>query len=184
MAADPAGPGRRRSSGGVSLGEARAGIATYYDADGSGNCSFDKSSGDMDVVALDMESYAASALCGGCIDVEGPKGSVRVRVVDSCPPCEKSHLDLSEQAFAKIADPVDGKVKITWKVVSCDTAGPVKFRFKEGSSQWWTGLQVLNHRVPIEKLEAEKNGKLVEVRRESYNYFVAMRAWPRRSRFA
>ncbi len=44
------------------------GVATFYDADGSGNCSFDASK-NLDVVALDMAHYAGSAMCGACLQV-------------------------------------------------------------------------------------------------------------------
>ncbi len=154
--------------------EVSNGIATFYDADGSGNCSFDKSS-DLDVAALAMPLYAKSASCGACLRVTGPKGSVTVRVVDSCPPCEKSGvaIDLSASAFAKIAEPSKGRIDVRYQQVSCSAPGNVSYHFKDGSSQWWTAIQVRNHRLPIAKLEYEKNGGYVAMTRESYNYFVA-----------
>jgi expansin (peptidoglycan-binding protein) len=153
------------------LGETQDGIATYYDADGSGNCSFDRSA-DLDVAAMNAEQYAGSAACGQCVEVSGPKGKVTVRIVDQCPECKKGHLDLSREAFAKIAEMSAGRVPITWKAVACDVSGPLSYRFKEGSSQWWTAIQVRNHSLPIAKLEWKKNGAFVDVKRESYNYFV------------
>jgi expansin (peptidoglycan-binding protein) len=153
------------------LGETQEGIATYYDADGSGNCSFDRSS-DLDVAAMNAEEYAGSAACGQCVEVTGPKGKVTVRIVDQCPECKKGHLDLSREAFAKIAEMSAGRVPITWKAAPCNVSGPLQYRFKEGSSQWWTAVQVRNHRLPIAKLEWKKNGAFMEVKRESYNYFV------------
>ena len=165
------------SSGGSSGGAPwsttpKDGIATYYDADGSGNCSFDKSPGDLDVVALNPEEYAKSAACGGCLKVTGPSGDVTVRVVDSCPGCATGHLDLSKEAFAKIAELKVGRVSITYQGVACGVSGNMSYRFKDGSSKFWTAIQVLNHRVPIEKLEYEKAGAWVAMKRESYNYFV------------
>jgi expansin len=152
--------------------EQKSGIATYYDADGSGNCSFDRSPSDLDVVALNMPEYAKSALCGACMRVSGPKGEVTVRVVDSCPPCEKNHLDLSEQAFAKIADLAHGRIAVNYQLVSCDVRGNVAYRFKEGSSKWWTAIQVRNHRLPVARMEYRKGDTYVAMKRESYNYFV------------
>lgn len=149
------------------------GIATFYDADGSGNCSFDASPNDLDVVALAMPDYAGSAACGGCLRVKGPKGEVTVRVVDSCPPCQKSQIDLSAEAFAKIANPDDGRVSITLQSVSCPVGGNVAYHFKEGSSSSWTAIQVRNHRLPITKLEVKKSGSYTALTREDYNYFVA-----------
>ena len=57
-------------------------------------------------------------------------------------------------------------------MVTCDVQGPIRYHFKDGSSQWWAAIQVLNHRMPVTKLEYWKNGAWVNVKRESYNYFV------------
>ncbi|RYZ33595.1 MAG: hypothetical protein EOO71_41570 [Myxococcaceae bacterium] len=165
------GCGDSASGGGVTLGEEQKGIATYYDANGSGNCSYDKG-GDLMVAAMNADQYDNSAACGQCVNIVGPKGSLRVRIVDQCPDCEKGHLDLSREAFEKVAEMKDGRVNITWTPVSCDVAGPVKYHFKEGSNPWWTAIQVRNHRLPIQKLEWKRGGDWKSLRRESYNYFV------------
>jgi expansin (peptidoglycan-binding protein) len=160
------------SSGSLYSTEQKTGIATYYDADGSGNCSFDKSPNDMDVVALNFPEYADSAACGSCIHVKGPSGEVTVRVTDSCPGCEKGHLDLSEQAFAKIAALEKGRVDITYQTVACKVSGNLAYHFKDGSSKYWTAIQVRNHRLPVTKLEYQRDGAWAEMKREDYNYFV------------
>lgn len=149
------------------------GKATFYDADGSGNCSFEASPSDLDVVAMAPTEYAGSASCGACIHVKGPRGEVTVRVVDSCPGCEPGHIDLSEQAFAKIAALEQGKVAITYQTVACEVSGSLAYRFKEGSSKWWTAIQVRNHKVPVTKLEYQRDGAFVPMKRATYNYFVA-----------
>jgi expansin (peptidoglycan-binding protein) len=154
------------------LGEYQDGLITFYDADGSGNCSFEPSQ-NLDVAAMNIGQYQDSAVCGACVEIEGPKGNLRVRIVDSCPDCPtKGHLDLSRQAFAKIANPVDGRVNVRWRMVTCDVQGPIRYHFKDGSSQWWAAIQVLNHRLPVAKLEYWKNNAWVNVKRESFNYFV------------
>jgi expansin len=158
--------------GPTDLGEYQDGLITFYDADGSGNCSFEPTS-NLDVAAMNIGQYQDSAVCGACVEIEGPKGNLRVRIVDSCPDCStKGHLDLSREAFAKIANPVDGRVNVRWRMVTCDVQGPIRYHFKDGSSQYWTAIQVLNHRLPVAKLEYQKNGAWVNVKRESYNYFV------------
>jgi len=167
-----AGGGGGGGGGTVTLGELRDGIITSYDATGAGACSFPATPGDLDVAALNAEEWAGSALCGGCVRVDGPRGSVTVRIVDLCPECKRGHLDLSQEAFAKVANPVDGRVAVKWQLVSCAVSGPVSYHFKDGSSQWWTALQVRNHRLPIEKLELDTGSGFQSVARESYNYFV------------
>jgi expansin (peptidoglycan-binding protein) len=51
--------------------------------------------------------------------------------------------------------------------------GNIVFHFKEGSNQWWTAVQVRNHRNRVVKLEyLQSNGTYKVVRRLDYNYFV------------
>jgi expansin len=154
------------------LSDFQGGIATWYDATGAGHCGYDASPEDMDVAAMNAPQFNKSAVCGSCAEVEGPQGTVRVRIVDSCPECASGHLDLSKQAFAKIAPIGDGRVTTRWRYVTCKVQGPVRYRIKEGSSQYWTAIQVRNHLLPIQKLEWQKGGTWVEAKREDYNYFV------------
>jgi expansin (peptidoglycan-binding protein) len=161
------------SGGGtVALGQSEQGVATYYAADGSGNCGFDPSPNDLNVAAMNAAEYAGSAVCGECVSITGPKGNVTVRIVDQCPDCEKGHLDLSQQAFAQIADVSAGRVPITWKVVACNVTGSIEYRVKDGSSQYWTALQVRNSRLPVAKMELQSGGSWVDIGRATYNYFV------------
>jgi expansin (peptidoglycan-binding protein) len=149
------------------------GIATYYNATGEGACLFDASPGDLMVTAMNAEEYDNAAYCGAYLHVIGPKGAVTVRVVDLCPECQMGHLDLSREAFAQIADLPLGRVNITWQLVSPEISGPIAYHFKDGSNQWWTAVQIRNHRNPIAKFEyLNDSGQWIEVGRTSYNYFV------------
>lgn len=150
-----------------------AGEGTYYDADGSGNCSFDPSPGDLMVAALNTADYAGAAACGACLAIDGPDGAVTVRVVDRCPGCAAGDVDLSREAFAAIAPLSAGRVPITWRFAPCPVSGPVRYRFKEGSSQYWVAIQVRNHRHAVARLEARvADGSWQSVPRLDYNYFV------------
>ena len=154
------------------VGTTESGVATYYDATGAGNCSFDPSPGDLDVAAMDAPEYDNSNVCGECVAITGPKGNVTVRIVDQCPECEVGHLDLSQSAFAKIADVSAGKVPISWNVVECNVTGPISYHYKDGTSQYWTAIQARNTRLPITSLEIQSGGTFTKVDRASYNYFV------------
>ena len=153
-------------------GAEHTGEGTFYGADGSGNCSFDPSPNDLMVAAMNELDYADAAWCGGCVEITGPNGTVTVRIVDRCPECPQGNIDLSAEAFALIADPIDGRVPISWHEVACDVSGPIVYRFKEGSSQWWTAIQVRNIRYAIATLEVRINGTYAAIPRERYNYFV------------
>jgi expansin (peptidoglycan-binding protein) len=149
-----------------------AGIATYYDATGAGACSFDPSPADLMVAAMNAQEYENAAVCGAYVHVLGPQGEVTVRIVDLCPECLAGHLDLSREAFALIAPLPLGRVAITWQVVSPPLAGPIVYHFKDGSNQWWTAVQVRNHRNPIARFEYWTASGWVDVPRTGYNYFV------------
>ncbi len=161
---------------GVSCGEPALteGEATYYDfADGSGNCSFPPTPDDLMVAAMNDTDYAGSAACGACVRVDGPNGSVDVRIVDRCPECPAGDIDLSPEAFEKIAPLSAGRVPITWRYGECPIDSPVVFHFKEGSNPWWTAVQLRNHRHAIAALAyRDDEGQWVEVPRLAYNYFV------------
>src|SRR5512139_4090316 len=148
------------------------GIATYYGATGEGTCSFDASPNDLMVTAMNNDEFNNAAYCGAYLQVNGARGSVVVRVVDLCPECRTGHLDLSYQAFAKIDDPDLGRVPITWRVVSPAISGPIAYHFKEGSNQWWTAVQIRNHRNPIVKFEYWTGSQWITVPRVYYNFFV------------
>lgn len=148
-----------------------SGEATYYAADGTGNCSFPASSDRM-VAAINASDYATAAWCGACVAVTGPAGTVTVRVVDKCPGCDPGDLDLSSEAFAMISPLSAGRVAITWHEVACDVQGPLGYHFKDGSNAFWTAIQIRNHRYPIAKVEAGTAGALETIARVDYNYFI------------
>jgi len=150
-----------------------SGEATYYAADGTGNCSFDPDPGRM-VAAMNAVDYDTAAWCGACLRVQGPEGEVTVRVVDQCPGCAHGDLDLSREAFEQIAPLAAGRVPITWHEVACDVDGPIGYHFKDGSNPWWTAIQIRDHRYPIASLEAQTSaGTFEPIQRVSYNYFVS-----------
>lgn len=147
------------------------GKATHYDADGKGNCSFDVDPSRM-VAAMNGPDYERAAWCGACVEVTGPQGSVVVRVVDQCPGCARGDLDLSREAFAKIAALDTGRVAISWREVACAVTGPIAYRFKDGSSRFWTGIQIRDHRYAIAALEVREHAGYRAIDRLAYNYFV------------
>jgi expansin len=104
------------SSGAVPSGKF-SGEGTYTKLDGTSACGNLKA-GEVLVTALNKPQYQKS-WCGKCVRVKGPKGEVTVRITDLCPSCKMGDLDLSEQAFQQIADPVAGRVAITWELVTC-----------------------------------------------------------------
>lgn len=151
-----------------------SGDATYYDATGAGACGFPpQSGGGLFVAAMNAPQFDGSAVCGMCARVSGPMGEVTVRIVDLCPECASGDLDLSPDAFERIAALAEGRVPITWAEVPCEVSGPLVYHFAEGSNPWWTGVQVRNHRHRVASLEARReDGSWAAIARTDYNYFV------------
>lgn len=153
--------------------EEHTGEATYYDVDGSGNCGFEASPNDLMVAAMNQADWDGSAVCGQCVRVDGPNGSVTVRITDRCPGCAEGDLDLSREAFQQIAALATGRVAITWRPVPCEVTGPIRYRFKDGSNPFWVGIQIRNHRHAVKTVEAKlADGTWKSIGRQNYNYFV------------
>jgi expansin (peptidoglycan-binding protein) len=148
------------------------GIATYYYATGDGACMFGPSPNDLMVAAMNDEEYNNAAYCGAFVQVTGRKGTITVRIVDLCPECLAGHLDLSLQAFSLIDDVKLGRVPITWRIVSPAIPSPIAYHFKDGSNQWWSAVQIRNHRNPISKFEYWNGSAWISVERKDWNYFV------------
>jgi expansin (peptidoglycan-binding protein) len=172
-----AAPGSGGSGSGVPtsavLGSVHRGQGTYYDLVTQGNCTLDPVPDHL-TAAMNAPDYANAAVCGAYVEVSGPRGTVTVRISDQCPECAAGDLDLTAEAFPYIADPVVGRVPIIWKVVPGPVNGPLQYRYKEGSSIYWTAIQVRNSKLPISKLEIRPAGSpaWIEVARTSYNYFI------------
>ncbi|WP_432049664.1 expansin EXLX1 family cellulose-binding protein [Verrucosispora sp. NA02020] len=157
-------------------GTLNKGKSTFYDSKGEGgNCSYPSAPADRLYVALGPSEYASGAGCGGYLDVTGPKGKVRVMIMDQCPECAPGHIDLSREAFARIADPVQGIVNVSYRlVVDPPLAGPLTFRIKEGASQYWFAVLVAGHGNPLRAVEVRQgsSGGWRTAARESYNYWL------------
>jgi expansin (peptidoglycan-binding protein) len=151
-----------------------SGQATFYTfADGGGACMFDPTPNDLMVGAMNAIDYNTSQACGECVSLTGPNATILIRIVDLCPECPQGNIDLSPLAFSKIADTTLGKVPITWQVIPCTVPGPIQYQFKDSSSQWWTAVQIRNHRYPILSLEYRDGGGTYHtINRTNYNYFV------------
>lgn len=161
--------------------DSHSGEGTFYGATGQGNCSYDAvPAGQRMIAAMNATDYANSAACGEYVQVTGPKGTVTLRITDQCPECKPGDIDLSEEAFPLIGEVSAGRIPISWKVVRGNVAGSVSFRYKSGSSRYWTAIQVLNHALPISKLEILPSGTStwIAVDRMDYNYFVYTQTLP------
>lgn len=156
-------------------GTVHTGEGTYYDGGYVGGCAMlDPVSRDYRIVAMNTADYNNAQLAGAFLEVTGELGTIKMLVTDLLPEGKKGDLDLHIDAFPLIAPAIKGRVPVSWKIIPLDTAenAPVCYKWKEGTTEFWCGVQVRNHRYPITRLEyLNENGQFVEIPRQQYNYF-------------
>ncbi|MDN3029504.1 expansin EXLX1 family cellulose-binding protein [Streptomyces sp. S.PB5] len=163
------------SAGRIRPGTTYQGVATFYDAgNGDGACSFGPTD-DVMTAAMNHTDYETSKVCGAYVRVRASSGAtVTVRITNECPlPCAPGQLDLSAQAFAKLAAPSKGQIPVTWSLLSPGTSEKISIRYKTGSSRYWCGIQAIGHRNPLARLEVRTGGGWTSLPRTDYNYFLS-----------
>ena len=160
-----------QASGGTS------GEATHYElaAGGMGNCSYPSPAAGQLYVALSPAEYGAAAACGSYLQVTGPDGSVTVEVVDQCPECQAGHIDLSEQAFARIAPLNAGLVPVSYHAIADPPLpAPLSMLVKAGSSAYYLALLPINNGNPLASVAVRQDsGGWQELARTTYGYWLA-----------
>jgi hypothetical protein len=158
----------------AAAGGTGAQTATHYVLQGLPNCSYPSPPANGLFVALPAPEYASAAQCGGYLQVSGPDGSVRVKVIDQCPECAAGHIDLSEAAFARLAPLSAGLINVSYTYLSDPPLpGPVSIEVKQGSSQYWLALLADNTGNPLAAVQVQTSSGWLSLARASYNYWLA-----------
>ncbi|KAL4792356.1 RlpA-like double-psi beta-barrel-protein domain-containing protein-containing protein [Aspergillus venezuelensis] len=156
---------------------ATSGTATFYGGNLSGGmCSFADYTlpSGLTGVAYSGSAWDSAAECGACVEVTGPDGNtVKAMIVDQCPECEATHLDLFESAFTTLASASAGIIDISYNIVPCSITTPLTLRNKSGTSAYWFSMQVLNANEAVKSLEVSTDGGETwqETTRSEYNFF-------------
>jgi len=149
-------------------------IATHYVLNGLPNCSYPNPPADQLFVALSPSEYNSAGGCGGYLEVHGPKGSVRVKVIDQCPECAAGHIDLSEAAFARLDDLAAGLINVSYTYLANPALpGPISMDVKDGSSQYWLALLPDNTGNPLSSVQVHTSSGWQSLSHASYNYWIA-----------
>ncbi|MEU0530800.1 expansin EXLX1 family cellulose-binding protein [Amycolatopsis tolypomycina] len=161
-------------AGRIEPGATHSGVATFYDTDGTGACGFDASPDPLNA-AMNVADFEGSQACGAYVLVQAAGGaSVTVRITNLCPaPCRVGQLDLNPKAFDRLGARNLGEIPVTWKLVSPPTTAKISLRYKDGSSRYWCGIQVIGHRNPVARLEVRAGSTWKRLPRTDYNYFLA-----------
>ncbi|KAG2416135.1 hypothetical protein HFD88_007327 [Aspergillus terreus] len=165
------------SSSSTSKSETYSGKATFYGGNVSGGtCSFTGYTlpSGLFGTAYSGAQWNDASQCGACVQVTGPSGnSIKAMIVDQCPECEATHLDLFQNGFSELAALSEGIISIDWSFVSCDIDTPLVLKNKEGTSAYWFSMQVVNSNEPVTALEVSTDGGSTwhATTRSFYNYF-------------
>jgi expansin (peptidoglycan-binding protein) len=168
--------------GGTCIDSPGGGRATYYQA-AAGACGIPVSGPQAMVTAVAEHLWDGSAVCGRCARVAGPLGTVVVEVTDQCPAgpnpewCagDAAHLDLSEGAFAAVADPARGVAYVEWEIVECPVPADASLLNVDGANPWWYAVFALDTRQGVSGLEVRDSStgaSWLQANRESWNAFV------------
>ena len=146
------------------------GKSTFYnnENDAPGSCGFGFSDSEF-IAALsgDMMDGYKSPNCNRFAKVEYKGKSITVKIVDTCPTCEKTSLDLSPTAFRALEDLDVGLIDIKWEFVEKDAK-----ETKEGSNQSNKDVNQINEEVnPSDMLQLQR--PLLEIE-NAINFLLAL----------
>jgi len=159
----------------------------YGSSTNGGSCMFPAKEfyDDMMYAALNNEQYINDLGCGACavvVSTSNPYKPIRVRIIDRCPECKHGDLDFSDKAYKALTNESPGRVKITWSLIPCDISiasypalvksdSKIKFKFKTGSTSYWTEIQIYNTRYPVAKCFVKIKNKYIPLKRRDHNYW-------------
>ena len=177
----------------LSLGTTYQGRATFYDAanpaGGKVAGGYDNLSGSAlgGISAINNIQWNGSEAAGGFLEVSGPKQRkgaepIVVQIADLL--YERADgLDMSAEAFAKVANPVNGVVNIEYKLIGPGDDFQTPYGHKigdgivvesiSGANPWYGAIRLNNHRYPVESVDMlTEGGGTVSLERGEDNRFV------------
>ena len=183
----------------LELNQNYQGRATFYDAanpaGGLGASGYDVpvQSELHGVTAINNIQWNGSEASGAFFEILGPKqrdgaAPIVVQVVDYL--YERADgFDLSAEAFAKIADPIDGVVNIDYQLVGPGDDYVTAYGYSLGqgivvegiaeTNPDYAAVRLNNFRYPIKSVDLlTENGNTVDLKRESDNRFVLEENYP------
>ena len=96
-----------------------AGRALFYDPGTAlGSCTLGPFPARGWYASLSPRQFAHGHACGTYLVVRGPSGTVRAEVVDLCPSCRATTVNLSRSAYDRIGDPRPGAAPVTYHWVA------------------------------------------------------------------
>ncbi len=149
-------------------GSPAQGTAVFYDpGQAEDRCSIEPLARDGRYASLPRAQYRDGAVCGAYLDVTGPHGMVQAEIVDMCPGCAATELDLSAGAFAMVAATSRGTAPVSYQLaLDPRLRGPLAVRVGAGSTTTSLAIQILNHGNPLSGVQV--NGRPLVPRGDGY----------------
>jgi expansin (peptidoglycan-binding protein) len=66
-----------------------------------------------------------------CIEIRGSRGTVQLKISDTCPACKTYDVDVADEIFPKLEDPNRGRVKVQWRFIGCNMLEGESVKFNE-----------------------------------------------------
>lgn len=77
-----------------------------------------------------------------------------------------------ENVFGELAPLSVGVINVSWSIVPCGITSPIILHNKDGASQYWFSMQVVNANIPVASLEVCTDGVTWQsTTRVDYNFF-------------
>ncbi|CAN8106434.1 unnamed protein product [Discula destructiva] len=173
----PVSPDASSSSSSTSSSGSISGKSTFYGGNlAGGTCSFTTMNSipnGLNGTAYSGQAWNNGAMCGACIEVTRGSKSITAMIVDKCPECAVSHLDLFQAGFLELGTASEGIIPTSYKEVDCGITSPLVLNNKSGTSPYWFSMQVVNANGAVTALDVSTDGGSTwqSTTRTDYNFF-------------
>jgi len=112
-------------------------VTFYYEWNGGyGSCGLERSRYDRYYVAALSRKYMNlppgqtnpnnHPMCAAdkCLRIYGARGSVVLKISDTCEGCRDDDVDVADSVFPLLDDPNRGRVRMNWEFVNCHSNPP------------------------------------------------------------
>jgi len=159
--------------------QTRNGHVTHYTlATSMVACHYPTSSLPQYYGAMNEYDWNTSGVCGACVEITNGGSKLVVQIVDECPYqgneqwCFQGshHIDLNDAANGALN--AGSNPAVTWKYVSCNPSGNIKFYFDSASQQYYLAVTPMNFKNPVSKVEVKKDSAFTTLSHTNYNTYT------------
>jgi expansin (peptidoglycan-binding protein) len=159
--------------------QTRNGHVTHYTlATSMVACHYPTSSLPQYYGAMNEYDWNTAGVCGACVEITNGGNKLTLQITDECPYkgneqwCFQGshHIDLNDAAYGALG--ANNNPAVTWKYVSCNTSGNLKYYFDAASQQYYLAVTPMNHKNPVAKMEVKKGTAFTALTHTNYNTYT------------